>query len=118
MPFASFMEDIACGSNDLKLKTEKPFYIKGDTNVDVLQNNSKTASYIDLCNSFPCKHLSEEYATGETETTASCSDHLLTNSSNETICIILITSGLTDHHGLLYLASCDSKGCIENNIRF
>ena len=112
------MEDLACGFNHLKLKTEKPFFINGVTNVDVLQNNSKTASYIGLCNSFPCKHLSEEYATGETETTASFSDHLLTNSSNETICIILMKSGLTDHHGLHHIASCDSKGCIENNIKF
>ena len=49
--FASFREDFELWLESFD--TEKPFYIVGQTNVDVLQNQSKTASYIDLLILFP-----------------------------------------------------------------
>ena len=57
------------------------------------------------CVTFCRKHRNGEYATRETETTASCIDHLSTNSCNETNCKSVIKSDLTDHHGLHHKTS-------------
>ena len=98
--------------------TKMPFYFIGDNKVDVLQNNSNTASYTDFCSSFSCELLNGEYDKRETETTASFIDHHITNSCNETSCISLIKCDLTYHHGLHHIISFDSKTDEENNTRY